>query len=434
MKRARADHNAASGPPTGAPGAAIAQGVAGRRPFLILLPFLSCAGLDYVLRVNNAMIAPELVAEFGLGPAGLGLITSAFFVAFALAQLPLGLALDRFGPRPVLTLLLAVAILGGLVYVSTESAAGLAFGRFLMGIGMSASLMGGIKAARLWYPPQRLPQITGALVALTGVGGMLATGPMAELLRLAAWREVLLGLLALLLVTMLMYVKLVPTMPPSARPTRRLGGQIADYAHIFASLHFWRFAPLGIVGIGVGISYQTLWAPLWLRDVAGYDARAQAWTLFAMFASFAAGNLGCGWLCRRRLAAGGSILPLAVGGLALSVALEVVLIATAGRLGPGWLWGAVSLLYAAPVASYALVATAFAPELAARAAASLNALVFVAVFATQWLTGVIIDAFPRPAAGGYAPEGHLTSLALVAGLQTLALLWCWAAPKLGWRG
>ena len=96
-----------------------------RPSWIILLPFLACAALDYVIRVNNAMIAPALVAEFALGPAQLGFVTSAFFVAFALAQLPLGVALDRFGPRPVMSLLLAVAALGGIVYVTAASAAGL---------------------------------------------------------------------------------------------------------------------------------------------------------------------------------------------------------------------------------------------------------------------------------------------------------------------
>ena len=61
------------------------------RPLLILAPFLAYATLDYVLRVNNAIIASDLVAEFDFDAAELGFVTSAFFVAFALAQLPMGL-------------------------------------------------------------------------------------------------------------------------------------------------------------------------------------------------------------------------------------------------------------------------------------------------------------------------------------------------------
>jgi predicted MFS family arabinose efflux permease len=242
------------------------------------------------------------------------------------------------------------------------------------------------------------------------------------------WRQVFLGLLFLLFLALLMYATLVPDLPPAARPPARLARQAADYAGIFASFHFWRFGSVGMAGIGVGIAYQTLWAPLWLRDVAGFDTRAQAWTLFLMFACIAAGNFGFGWLCRRLLAAGRPILPVTLGGLGLSVALQGVLVATQGQMAPVALWALVSVLFACPVASYALVSAGFAPELAARTSSSLNAMVFVTVFASQWLTGVIIDAFPRTAAG-YASEGHLASLALVALLQGLALGWCLLAPR-----
>lgn len=410
-------------------GAAMAVGRSRRWPSLILLPFLVCAALDYVLRVNNAMIAPQLVAEFGLGPAELGFVTSAFFVAFALAQLPLGLALDRFGPRPVISALLSVGFLGGLVYVSTGSVTGLAAGRFLMGIGMSGSLMGGIKAGRLWFPASRLPQITGALVALTGIGGMLATGPMAELLRFAGWRQVFAGLLALLLVTLLSCLALVPAQERGAEPPARLGRQLLDYCAIFTSFHFWRYGPLAIVGIGVAIAYQTLWAPLWLRDVAGFDARGQAWTLFLMFVCIAVGNFVFGSLCRRCLTAGRTILPLIIAGMALSVLLQLVLLASRGQLAPAPLWAAISILFACPIAIYAVVSQGFPAALAARAASALNALVFVAVFASQALTGAVIELFPRSPTGDYAPEGHLLSLALVTLLQALALAWCGLAPR-----
>jgi len=408
---------------------------AARAPWIILLPFLACSGLDYVLRVNNAMIVPQLVAEFGLGPAELGFVTSAFFVAFALSQLPLGVALDRFGPRPVMSLLLAVAAFGGLLYVSTASAAGLAAGRFLMGIGMSGSLMGGIKAGRLWFPASRLPQVTGLLVAVTGVGGMLATGPTAELLQLTGWRQVFFGFIALLLLLALAYWRLVPSLGPEQAARSSFGRQVVDFAGILTSFHFWRFGPIAMAGIGVGISYQTLWAPLWLRDVAGFGPRQQAWSLFAIFACVALGNLAFGALSRRALAAGRSVLPLTLGGFALSILLQLALLFGGGNATVSVaLWMAISALFACPVAIYAVVSQAFAPELAARTASSLNAMVFVSVFASQGLTGVIIERFPPVADGRFAAEGHMASLAAVIALEALALAWCWLAPRLRRRG
>ena len=68
--------------------------------------------LSYGLRSVNAVIAPELMQELSMTAAGLGLLTSAYFLAFGLFQLPLGLLLDRFGPRRVEAVLLLVAACG----------------------------------------------------------------------------------------------------------------------------------------------------------------------------------------------------------------------------------------------------------------------------------------------------------------------------------
>jgi len=399
----------------------------GGRSLLILVPFLLYGPLDYALRINNAMIAPALVDEFGLGPAELGFVTSAFFVAFALAQLPLGLALDRYGPRRVVATLLAIAAFGGLVYVTATDIVGLTMGRFLIGVGMAASLTGGFTAGRLWFPPERLASITAVLMALTALGGMVASGPMAALLTVVSWRGVIAGLAGTCLVVMLTVLAIVPRhdAPPADqdRPLRAYGA-------ILTSLRFWRFTPVAMGGLGVAIAYQTLWAPLWLRDVAGYDATEQAWALFAMFAAILFGSLGFGWLSARLGGRPKALQALALGGFGLSILLQVLLAATRGGLAPGLLWTASALFFACPMAAYTIVARTFPPGTAGRAVSAVNALIFVAVFLTQWLTGVVIGAFSGTADGGYAVTGYLVSLWAVVTLQVLALLWCMLAGRL----
>ena len=397
------------------------------RSLLILVPFLLYGPLDYALRINNALIAPALVDEFGLGPAELGFVTSAFFVAFALAQLPLGLALDRYGPRRVVATLLAIAAFGGLVYIMATDIVGLTMGRFLIGVGMAASLTGGFTAGRLWFPPERLASITAVLMALTALGGMVASRPMAALLTVVSWRSVIAGLAGTCLVVMLTVHAIVPRHDAAPADQDR---PLRAYGVILTSLRFWRFTPVAMGGLGVAIAYQTLWAPLWLRDVAGYDATEQAWTLFAMFAAILFGSLGFGWLSARLGGRPKILQALALGGFGLSILLQVLLAATRGGLAPGLLWTASALFFACPMATYAIVARTFPPGTAGRAASAVNALNFVAVFLTQWLTGVVIGAFPGTADGGYATTGHLASLWAVVTLQVLALLWCMLAGRL----
>lgn len=397
------------------------------RSLLLLVPFLLYGPLDYALRINNAMIAPALVDEFGLGPAELGFVTSAFFIAFALAQLPLGLALDRYGPRRVVATLLAIAAFGGLVYITATDIVGLVMGRFLIGVGMAASLTGCLTAGRLWFPPERLASITAVLMALTALGGMVASGPMAALLTIVSWRGVIAGLAGTCLVVMLAVLAIVPrheaALAVQDRPLRAYGA-------ILSSLRFWRFTPVAMGGLGVAIAYQTLWGPLWLRDVAGYDATEQAWVLFAMFAAILFGSLGFGWVSARLGGRPKALQSLALGGFGLSILLQVLLAATRGGLAPGLLWTASALFFACPMAAFSIVARIFPPGTAGRAVSAVNALIFVAVFLTQWLTGVVIGAIPGTADGGYAVTGHLVSLWTVITLQVLALLWCMLATRL----
>ena len=377
------------------------------------------------------MIAPALADEFGLDPSDLGFVTGAFFAAFALSQLPLGLALDRFGPRAVVTTLHCAILVGGLVHMTESGISGLAFGRFLIGIGMAASLMGGIKAASLWFPPERLAPITALHVALTGVGGMLATGPMATVLALAGWRGVMAGSLFICLVLIILLQLWVPRLD-GARAIPPLGRQLTEFRAILTSFHYWRIAPVDFAGAGVGIGYQTLWAGLWLRDVAGYGEGARAWVLFAMFAGVLVGNLGFGWWVRRRLARGGGIVGATISGFACMIVAQIALIPLGGGAMPTVLWVAVSVLFAFPIAGFAIVAGGFTADRAGRAASAVNGLLFVAVCLTQWASGLIIEAFPIAIAGGYAPLGHRVGLATATAtaVQIITLVWWLAAPQL----
>ena len=107
----------------------------------VLLPFALAHFVSYVYRNVNTVVYPDLVRDIGLDAHTLGLLTGAYFIAFAVAQLPVGMALDRFGPRRVQLPMLAVAALGGVLFAQAQSLEGLLAARALIGLGVSASLM-----------------------------------------------------------------------------------------------------------------------------------------------------------------------------------------------------------------------------------------------------------------------------------------------------
>jgi sugar phosphate permease len=127
------------------PEGAAAAPLSARLIGLVFLPFAAGYFLSYFFRNVNAVIAKDLAREFTLEPSDVGLLTSAYFLTFGLFQLPLGVLLDRFGPRRVVATLLCVTAVGAAVFGLAEGLASLALGRALIGLGVSACLMGSLR-------------------------------------------------------------------------------------------------------------------------------------------------------------------------------------------------------------------------------------------------------------------------------------------------
>jgi len=137
---------------------------------LVFLPFALGHYLSSLMRTVNATLAPQLVAALSLTPGQLGLLTSAFFFAFALVQLPVGMALDRWGPARVQLPMLLLAGLGALAFAGGQTFAQLLVARAVIGLGLGGCFMSAVKAISTWIAPARLPSVQGYLIAVGGLG------------------------------------------------------------------------------------------------------------------------------------------------------------------------------------------------------------------------------------------------------------------------
>lgn len=154
----------------------------------VFLPFAAGYFLSYLYRTINAVLSPYLAAELRLDATDLGLLTSVYFLTFAAFQLPLGMLLDRFGPRRVEALLLLFAAVGSGLFAISHHATELIIGRALIGLGVSACLMASFKAFVVWFPASRLPAVNGWVLAAGGLGALVATAPVEAALKLTDWR------------------------------------------------------------------------------------------------------------------------------------------------------------------------------------------------------------------------------------------------------
>ena len=181
----------------------------------VFLPFAFAYFLSYIFRGVNAVIFPYLERDIGITAADLGLLTSAFFLFFALIQPVLGVMLDRYGPRRVQTVLLAIAALGSMLFGLCTSFGELIVARVLIGIGFAGGLMAAIKVFTLWYPPRQWGLVTGFHMMAGGTGSMAATLPIQWSLSVMTWQGLFFWLAGICLATSLIVFAVVPDKPPT---------------------------------------------------------------------------------------------------------------------------------------------------------------------------------------------------------------------------
>jgi MFS family permease len=404
----------------------VAAGDARALPFHhIYFAFAGAYLLSYLYRTVNAVISPELVRELGLAPSALGLMTSAYFVAFAAVQIPAGIMLDRFGPRRVEPALLVVAGTGALGFALAADVPGLLFARALIGLGVATCLMAPLKAISTWYASDRQASLASWVMVAGGLGALAATAPTELALRFVTWRTLFVALaLATYAVAAWIWLR-VPDIPPQ----RHRGGFAAQWAgvrEVFSHRRFWWIAPLGGFGMGSFMAIQGLWSVPYLMEVGGVDRAYAAQVLLAMGIVMLAGYSSVGAFATALARRGVRAPHLFVSGFSLNVAALAAIVAGV----PGsYLWWTLYGLGAVPnILAFAVLNEGFAKELAGRASTALNLAMFGGSFATQWGIGVIVDAARAALAIDTASALRLAFAATLA-LDVLTLVWF----AIGWR-
>lgn len=353
--------------------------------------------LSALLRAVTATLAPVFSDELGLRAADLGLLAGAYFLGFACMQLPLGTALDRYGPRRTLLTLLAAAVLGCAAFAMTNQLAAMIAARVLIGAGLAACLMAPLTLYRRIFSP--LAQLrANSWMLMTGSLGMVAsTLPVQSLLPHLGWRGLFWGLAGLLLAAGLLIALLVPKDRPDTADARLMGstghtaGRAIGYAEIGRHPLFVAMAPLGFVVYGGMIAVQSLWAGPWLTRVSQQSPGQAAQGLFVINLSMLVAFLGWGALMPRLARQGIDASRLMAWGLPLSL---LVLLANVW-LGPGagaghWALWCVACTFVS--VSQPAVGAAFPPEQAGRALSAFNLVIFSGVFCVQWGIGLLVDA------------------------------------------
>jgi type IV secretory pathway TrbF-like protein/sugar phosphate permease len=386
----------------------------------VFLPFTAAFFLSYLFRTINALISSELSSELALDAADLGFLTSVYFLTFAALQLPIGIWLDRYGPRRVQGALLLFAAAGAMLFSLSKGFAALVLGRAFIGLGVAAAFTGGLKAIVLWFPKERVAAMNGWMVMLGALGALSATSP-AELLLdwSGGWR----GLFAILAASTVASALTIWVVVPEATSAKQSSNEHApvNLKIIYRDPRFWALAPLSATCAGTAWALQGLWATPWLTDVDGLPQADVTRHLFiiAIVQGIAALLLGAAADRLRRRGGGPQFLLGFVATTFVAAQLALILRLPVSSYLP---WSIVAAAGSGPILSYAILAEYFPKEITGRANGALNLFHFGAAFVIQYIIGVVVAQWPGQD-GHYPAIAYQVAFGLIFALQAAALAW-----------
>jgi MFS family permease len=372
------------------------QSLAGRHAASVFLAFAFAYFMSALLRAVTATLAPVFSVELGLGAGQLGLLAGTYFFGFAIMQLPLGMALDRYGPKRVLQGLLTLAVIGCVGFALARNLAQLLVARLMIGAGVAACLMAPLTYYRHTFTPA-LQLRANSWMLMTGSLGMLAsTVPVQWLLPVTGWRG-LFGAAAVLLLLAMATVQLRVGKFEQRSPADTGASALQGYRSVFAHPAFVRMAPLGFFVYGGMIALQALWIGPWLTNVGGRTPAEAAQGLFIVNLSMLLAFLGWGAVMPRINHLGWSGERLIAAAWPLG-AICLALIVWQGPAAGALLWALWCVLTSVVTLSQPAIGQAFPAALAGRALSAFNLMIFAGVFAMQWGIGLLIDALRRAGA------------------------------------
>lgn len=370
----------------------------------LLALLVAVTSASQFFRASFGVIAPELMADLALGPEALGLASAAFFVALGLAQIPVGMLFDRFGPRRTVSGLTLVAVAGSLLHALAESGAALVAARAVLGLGSAASFMSVVVLCSRWFPRDRLSLTLSWVFSASQIGIFLATTPLALLTNAVGWRWAFVAATLATAIVGGLFFWLVRDDPPGRSPPPRAPESLAQV--LLGVVEVWRMPGLlkvlamHLFVYASMVTVLALWASPYLRDVHGLDAVARGNVLLAMAAAQVVGILAYGPLDRVFNTRKWIVVAGGCGTVAILAALALI---------PGLPLAAATALFVAlcGVTSYSLVVVAhgrslFPDHLVGRGVTTVNIAQVTGSALLPLLTGLLVGSVPE--VDGLRPE------------------------------
>jgi predicted MFS family arabinose efflux permease len=367
-------------------------------------------------RTLPAVAADLMTRDLAVSAEALAALTGAFPAAFALAMVPVGVALDRYGVRRVSLALLAVAGVGAALAALAPGAGTFLLAQIVLGAGCSGMLMAPMTHAARALPQKDFALWSGLIQGLGNTGMLLSASPLAWLVEAAGWRAGFWACVALATLAATAVALTLREAPPARDPARTLLGDARAVVSFVAAPRLRGLFAIAFVSFGAVLGLRGLWGGPWLMEVKGLSRIEAGHVLLIGTAALVAGPALAGWTVARI-----GRLPLLLAGGHVLAALCILALLAGGPLGsPAWLdtlaMAVFGLAISFQVLCFAELRNRVRPEEAGRALSAQNIYFFGGAAVLQALSGL------AALAGGVAAALFTFALALLLGA---ALYWRW---------
>lgn len=162
-----------------------------KKSWLMWLMAVAFFAFQFVLRLYPGLVMPEIMGKFQVDATSFGVLSAAYYLGYAGMQIPVGILLDRYNPRLVISGAALTCAIGTLSFVYADHWNLTLFGRFLVGVGSAAGFLGTAKTIRIAFPEKKFTTLMGLTFTLGLSGALYGGKPVSLLIQQFGWIPVL---------------------------------------------------------------------------------------------------------------------------------------------------------------------------------------------------------------------------------------------------
>jgi MFS family permease len=256
---------------------------------------------EYLLRILPSVMAVPLSSHYGLSSASFGWLSAFYYYAYVPMQIPVGILMDKYGPRRLLTLGCFLCAFGAYLFALTPYFWVAATGRFLVGLGSSFAFVGVLKLATLWLPEDKLGMVAGLAAALGTIGAMIGDNLLGSMVISVGWKDTVnltaaFGFFLVIVLWFWIKDKKETSACPTAKPERNSKNSLSELKLIASNKQIWINGFYGCLVYLPTTVFAELWGIPYLKHAHNMTQEAADWGNSVIFLGFTFGAPIMGWI------------------------------------------------------------------------------------------------------------------------------------------